>query len=463
MKDTRWIKVLFVLVVLIGLAAAGYFVYSGFVEYWSIRAVFNSATQKIVSITGLNIWLARALACGIVALLPLGVLALKPVFFSGARVRRQHARWTILACGAGFFVLFYFLTKDNVMGKYFVYDPISNHIELSDAGGIDPRTNQERRPIDSPQLAMEVRLFIARTEGKLASSQIYFDQTGEALYRYYRAPDGRIEIYPRFLAYHPRYGQQMPLLNDADVVRQYETQLSTAKTAARSGQGRPINPTQKKRPVSGTARPAVAREATAAARGGPESDNPGPSLPAVPAPPTPIVKTLAPGTPLHVVLLRALSSKTNRPGDMFTGRFDHDILVDGVTVIPASSEITGSVTEAVPQPKIGGAASLALQFTRIKLPGGAVVPIRASWAQKGKSKSGKDAAKIGGSAGAGAFLGSLLSKSDKTKGSAIGALVGGAGGTAIAAGTGRQEVEISAGATINVALEELAQVTITTD
>ena len=462
MKDTRWIKVLFVLVVLIGLAAAGYFVYSGFAEYWSIKAVFNSATQKIVSITGLNIWLARALACGIVALLPLGALALKPVFFPGARVRRQHARWTVLACAAGFFVLFYFLTKDNVMGKYFVYDPISNHIELSDAGGIDPRTNQERRPIDSPQLAMEVRLFIARTEGKLASSQIYFDQTGEALYRYYRAPDGRIEIYPRFLAYHPRYGQQMPLLNDADVVRQYETQ-STAKAVSRPGQGRPINPTQKKRPVSGTVKPAVAREATTAARGGPESDNPGLSLPAVPAPPTPIVKTLAPGTPLHVVLFRALSSKTNRPGDMFTGRFDHDILVDGVTVIPASSEITGSVTEAVPQPKIGGAASLALQFTRIKLPGGAVVPIRASWAQKGKSKSGKDAAKIGGAAGAGAFLGSLLSKSDKTKGSAIGALVGGAGGTAIAAGTGGQEVEISAGASIDVALEELAQVTITTD
>jgi len=463
MKDTKWIKILVALVVCIVLVVAVYFIYSGFIEYRSIKAVFNSATQKIVSITGMNIWLARALATGVVALLPLVLLALKPVFFPGARVRRQHARWAVLACVAAFCILFYFLTKNNVMGKFFVYDPISNRIELYDTGGTDPKTNQERRPIDTPQLAIEVRLFMARTEGTLASSQIYFDQTGEALYRYYRAPDGRIEIYPRFLSYHPRYGQQMPLMSDADVVRQYEAQLAAAKATARTGEGRPTNPTRKKRPVSGTVKPTVMRDATASVPAGLESDKSGSPLPTVPMRPEPIIKTLAPGTSLHVVLLRGLSSKTSRPGDAFTGRVDHNILVDGVTVIPSASEISGSVKEALPQPKIGGAASLKLTFTRIRLPGGGVVPIKASWAQKGKSKTGKDAAKIGGAAGAGAFLGSLFNKNDKTKGSAIGAVVGGAGGTAIAASTGGQEVEISAGAAIDVTLEELAQVTIATD
>ena len=79
-----------------------------------------------------------------------------------------------------------------------------------------------------------------------------------------------------------------------------------------------------------------------------------------------------------------------------------------------------------------------------------MVTISAWLAQKGKSETAKDAATIGGAAVVGAIVGHQVSDDDK--GTVIGAIVGGAAGTAIAASTKGKEIEIPAGTVSSIEL-----------
>jgi outer membrane lipoprotein SlyB len=179
-------------------------------------------------------------------------------------------------------------------------------------------------------------------------------------------------------------------------------------------------------------------------------------------PPTrePVMKTVPAGTAIEVAFLDGLSSKASRTGDSFRARVAKDVMLDGIAVIPAGSVVVGSVTEAVPLKKIGGQAKLALEFNKLELTSGRSAPIDASFAEQGKSETGKDAATIGGAAAGGALLGRILSKNDKTKGTVLGAIVGAAAGTAVASKTKGQEVEIPAGTVITLKLDQAAQITV---
>jgi len=68
----------------------------------------------------------------------------------------------------------------------------------------------------------------------------------------------------------------------------------------------------------------------------------------------------------------------------------------------------------------------------------------------GKKQAGGDAAKIGGGVVAGAVIGHQV---DDDKGKKIGAILGGAIGTAVAANTGK-EIELETGTTISVVLDD---------
>ena len=162
-----------------------------------------------------------------------------------------------------------------------------------------------------------------------------------------------------------------------------------------------------------------------------------------------------------IELAEGASSKTSQVGDGVRGRLTADVSIDGMTVLPAGSTVTGQVVEAVPLKKIGGQAKLGIEFQRIDLPSGESVSISAPYAQAGESQSGKDAAKIGGGAAAGALLGRVLSKHDKSKGTAIGAIVGAAAGTAAAAKTGQDnDVNLPEGTVLAVALAGATEVTV---
>jgi uncharacterized protein YcfJ len=178
-------------------------------------------------------------------------------------------------------------------------------------------------------------------------------------------------------------------------------------------------------------------------------NTPATRTPAPKAAPRSALVELPAGTELEVELLDTLSSGTNRVGDPVRALLVGELVAEGRRVAPAGAAVWGTVTEVVPLKKFGGQPRLAVAFESLAIEDGTTVPVLASHVEAGAKQAGRDAAKIGGGAAAGAVIGHQV---DGDKGKEIGALIGGAIGTAVAAKTGK-EVELAAGTTIVVALE----------
>lgn len=164
--------------------------------------------------------------------------------------------------------------------------------------------------------------------------------------------------------------------------------------------------------------------------------------------------TVPAGTSFEVELTKGLASNTSSVGETFRSRLVSDLRQGGAVAIPAGSEVLGVVTDAVAARRIGGRAKLTVKFTDLVLPSGATVPMRVSFLEEGKSKTGRDAATIGGSTAGGALLGRILGNGSRTGGTILGALVGAAVGTAIAAKTAGEEVVIPEGSVISLKLDQ---------
>lgn len=216
--------------------------------------------------------------------------------------------------------------------------------------------------------------------------------------------------------------------------------------------------------------------AAAESRPAPEAVQPAPEEPAAPAPepeaaPEPAPRPAEPpveeprtvevsvpaGEVVDVKLKQRLASDTSKVGDIFRVQVSHDVRVDGVVAIPRGSEIVGVVTEASPLPRIGGRARLTLKLTDLVLPSGSTVPIHASLLQETASKTGRDAAVVGGGAAGGAILGNILGKGGG-KASIVGAIVGAVAGAAVASRTGREEVVMQEGSVLGVRLNDALEV-----
>ncbi|HYO14049.1 MAG TPA: glycine zipper domain-containing protein [Thermoanaerobaculia bacterium] len=168
--------------------------------------------------------------------------------------------------------------------------------------------------------------------------------------------------------------------------------------------------------------------------------------------------TVPVGTAFEVEFLGSVASNTSRAGDTFRVRVARDIVVDGEVAIPGGSEVVGRVTEATPLRKVGGRARLGLEFTDVVLPSGSTIPIDASFVEQGRSETGRDAATIGGGAASGAVLGRILSRKDRSRGAVIGAIIGAAAGAVIASRTPGEEIEISQGTVVTLALDEEVEI-----
>lgn len=147
------------------------------------------------------------------------------------------------------------------------------------------------------------------------------------------------------------------------------------------------------------------------------------------------------GTAITVRLSNAVDSKTSNAGDSFNGSVARAVVLNGQTLIPESSPVTGTVVESTHAGKLSGAGRLSVRLTHITIQG---VPYAISTATVSNSVQGKgkrSATMIGGGAGAGALIGGLAGGG---KGAAIGALVGGGGGTAGSMLTGNKEISFPA-------------------
>ena len=159
------------------------------------------------------------------------------------------------------------------------------------------------------------------------------------------------------------------------------------------------------------------------------------------------------GTPLNVTLIDALSSKTNKSGDVFLATLAEPMIVHGDTVLARGVKLQGRVLEAEGSGRVKGRAKMSLALTNV-LDGQKEYPISTSaYSVEAESTKKRDAGIIGGAAGIGAAIGAIAGGG---KGAAEGALIGGAAGTGGVLVTKGKEVEFEPETKLKFTLDKSA-------
>jgi hypothetical protein len=159
--------------------------------------------------------------------------------------------------------------------------------------------------------------------------------------------------------------------------------------------------------------------------------------------------TIPDNTVMDVTLNTALASDTSRVEQTVNGTVASPVIVEGVTVIPSGSAISGYVTHVDGSGKIKGRAELGFRFTSLTV-GGATYDIDSkplSYVAEGTKKD--DAVKIGVGAAAGAVIGAMTGGK---KGAAIGTAVGAGAGTGMVLATDGKEIRLAEGRKLAVSL-----------
>ena len=175
------------------------------------------------------------------------------------------------------------------------------------------------------------------------------------------------------------------------------------------------------------------------------TDSPSAAVPdkqaAVPHKQVPEPKIVVPaGTRLRVALTNAVSSDKSRPGDSFMGVLAEPVVIDGQTVLEKGTKVRGRVVEAKGSGRVKGRAVLQLTLTEIVRTGNSLNVSTEPYSAIAESTKKRDAAIIGGGAGAGAAIGALVGGG---KGALIGAGVGGGAGTGTVLATKGKEIRYS--------------------
>jgi hypothetical protein len=155
-------------------------------------------------------------------------------------------------------------------------------------------------------------------------------------------------------------------------------------------------------------------------------------------------------TPLVISLDTALSTETNQTGDSFTGKLTQPVVVEGSTVLPAGTMVTGTIAAVTPPSQ--GKASLSLTLTRVMVPAGGTYKVNSNTMQLvAKASTEKDLEKVAAGGVAGGILGGIVGGG---KGALIGAAVGTGAGTAVAVATRDNHVHLASGQQLQFELTE---------
>ncbi|NOT10022.1 MAG: hypothetical protein HOP28_17655 [Gemmatimonadales bacterium] len=202
-------------------------------------------------------------------------------------------------------------------------------------------------------------------------------------------------------------------------------------------------------------RPAPTKSPAAPApRPSPPPAAPTPAPAPVPPPP-PSARRALEGTVIEAVATREITSRTNKPGEMFTARIGEAITAEGGrVVIPAGSEVTLTIVALKPAPnKSAKDGTLELRAVSVVIDGEShpidAVVTSVEHTLKGRGVTGSEAAKVGVGAAAGAIIGKVIGGGT---GTAVGAVTGAAAGTAVAVETADRDVVIPVGGKIRLTL-----------
>lgn len=159
--------------------------------------------------------------------------------------------------------------------------------------------------------------------------------------------------------------------------------------------------------------------------------------------------TVPAGTNLPLELTTAVASDASSVEDTVRATLRTPVSVNGTQVLPAGTEVVGSVTDAERSGKVKGRARIAFRFNSLTHAGERYDISTAPIAREAEGTKKEDALKIGVGAGAGAAVGAILGGGD---GAAKGAAIGGAGGTGVVLATRGKEVRLGAGADVTTRL-----------
>ena len=189
---------------------------------------------------------------------------------------------------------------------------------------------------------------------------------------------------------------------------------------------------------------------------GASEPSPEPSAPSRPAKPEPQFRevTIPAGTALNVRLVTPLTSNKSVAEDPVSGTTVGPVVVQGVTAVPAGTEILGTVREARRSGRVKGRASIAFRFERLIVRDERYQIQTAQVTRQAAPDRSDDVKKgvIGGAAGA--IVGGIVGGG---RGAAIGA---GAGATGAVLATRGDEVELPAGTTVHTTLQEPLKVVV---
>lgn len=161
------------------------------------------------------------------------------------------------------------------------------------------------------------------------------------------------------------------------------------------------------------------------------------------------------GTALPLVLETAVSSATNKTGDLVVARLASDVRVGEKTALPEGTEFRGRVTAADPSGHVSGrAARLAMDFDTVVYKGRERGIETRAIDITGPDSHKKNIEIMGGSAAGGAIIGALVGGK---KGAGIGLLAGGAAGTGVVLAEKGKEVSLPAGTRWTVKLSREAR------
>jgi hypothetical protein len=143
--------------------------------------------------------------------------------------------------------------------------------------------------------------------------------------------------------------------------------------------------------------------------------------------------TIPPGTILHVKLGTTITSKTNKPGDTFTGQVLKDVVSGDQTIVPQGSTVSGHVAFLKPAGRIRGKAQMRIVLDSITTPDDQMLRLSSTLADSHGGVCGNTANDEEGT-----IVGCGKSKKEAMKDAAIGAGMGAGAGATVGMG---QEIE----------------------
>ena len=161
--------------------------------------------------------------------------------------------------------------------------------------------------------------------------------------------------------------------------------------------------------------------------------------------------TIPAGTALTVRLGSTVSSRTSRIEDPVTATIVRPIVINGTTIVPAGTAVSGYVSQAERSGRVKGRARIGVRFNTVRVDGTRYRLQTTSINRVAPGTKKADATKIGIGAGAGALVGAITGGK---KGAAIGSAVGAGGGTGVVLATRGREVSLPRGTTLTTRLTQ---------